>query len=261
MPVRDPDPAHFRAAVQSVLDQSLSDLELLIVEDVGDRPAASTVEEFSDPRIRHLANASPGSLGAARNLGLREARADLVAMFDADDVCGAERLQKQRERMHHDPELVVLGTQLTIRNDIDNTTGARKYPCTHDEILRTLPVYNPIAHPSVMLRRQPILDAGGYRDRICEDYDLWSRLAHRQARFANLDERLVTYRIHSGAMKSRALRATIRDTLSVKLEHWRGQLGLRGHSRMLGERLLLLLPRSMVLTLFDRLYLRDGVRT
>lgn len=261
MPVRDPDPEHFLIAVQSVLNQTMADFELLIVEDVGDRPAAEILGKFSDARIRHLANEGIGSLAEARNRGLCEARSDLVAMFDADDMCHAERLHRQHERMSRDHDLVVLGTQITIRNDAGETTGARVYPSTHDAIVRTLPLYNPIAHPSVMLRRQSVLDAGGYRDRVCEDYDLWSRLAHLQARFANLDEDLVMYRIHAGAMKIRELRATIRDTLRIKLEHWPGQLGLRGHARMIGERLLLLLPKSLVLSLFDRLYLRQGVRT
>ena len=108
-----------------------------------------------------------------------------------------------------------------------------------------------------MLFRSRPSDVGGYRDRTCEDYDLWSRLALQGARFANLGTALVRYRLHSGAMKSRKLRASLRDTIEIKREHWRGKQTMRGRLRLFGERSLLLLPPALVMALFERLYMRQ----
>jgi glycosyltransferase involved in cell wall biosynthesis len=260
MPVRDPHPEHFRDAIESVLQQTLADFELLVVEDAGERPGESArpvVVPSADPRVRHIVNREPG-IASARNVGLRAARASLVAMLDADDTCAPQRLRRQVERMAVDPTLTVLGSWVTVVDEGDRITGARRYPTAHHDVVAALPVANPIAQPSVLLRVRPVLEAGGYRDRTCEDYDLWCRLALRGARFANLPEPLIHYRIHPSSMKSRKLRASLRDTIAIKHEHWRGRLGWRGRLRLLGERAMLLLPPRLVLALFSRLHLRAG---
>ena len=268
MPVRNPDPRYFPAAVASVLNQTLVDFEFVIVEDADSRPSADHAEvrpvaedlsRFDDPRIRHVTNVGTG-IASARNRGLAEARADLVAMFDADDICRPERLERQCARLHEEPELTLLGTQLTILDEHDRERGMRRYPTEHEEILRRMPIYNPIAHPSVVVRKAAIAAVGGYRDRTCEDYDLWSRLALHEARFANLPEPYLAYRMHSGAMKSRMLRASLRDTIRIKREHWRDRQGVRGQIRMLAERSLLLLPPRLVMALFKRLQVDSGAR-
>lgn len=263
MPVRNPHPRHFSLAIESLLAQTLKDIEILVVEDAGPREGdpprsvAEPLDAFDDPRIRHIRNETAG-IASARNRGIGEARAGLIAMLDADDEALPERLAAQSERMHSDPDLAALGTQLRIIDEHDVETGARRYPTTHDEILRAMPIYNPIAQPSIMLRKSAVDAIGGYRDRTCEDYDLWSRLALDGARFANLETALVRYRLHSGAMKSRKLRDSLRDTIDIKREHWRGKQTLRGRLRLLGERSLLLLPPSLVMALFQRLYMRQA---
>lgn len=258
MPVRNPDPRYFPKAVQSVLDQTLEDFELLIVEDVGERRASEDLAQFDDVRIRHLVNEGPGSMAEARNLGLSLAKAELVAMFDADDVCHPERLAMQFEQLQSDPDLGVLGSQLTILDETDRPTGARRYHLAHQDIVATLHIHNPLAHPSVMLRKSVVVDAGGYRNRVCEDYDLWCRLAKGGVRFANHPQALLSYRVHPGATKSQRLRASLRDTIAIKQEHWAGQLGVRARLRILGERCLLCLPPALVMRFFDRLYLRSS---
>lgn len=265
MPVRNPDPRHFPAAIDSLLAQTLRDFEILIVEDAGERPNASEparsvsacLTHFDDNRIRHIKNSAPG-IASARNRGIAEARADLVAMLDADDRCMPERLAAQAERMRADPKLTLLGTQLRIIDDDGADTGGRKYPTRHEEIMRLMPIYNPIAQPSIMMRKAVVTAIGGYRDRICEDYDLWSRFALAGERFENLDQALVSYRLHQGAMKSRKLRASLRDTIDIKREHWRGRQSLGGKFRLLGERGLLLLPPRLAMAMFKRMYLRNG---
>jgi GT2 family glycosyltransferase len=112
-----------------------------------------------------------------------------------------------------------------------------------------------------MMRKSTILEHGGYDERldcICEDYDLWSRLAHKGVRFANLDEALIQYRVHSSATKSRRLRESLEDTLRIKKRYWADEFDLRARARFVAEKCLLLLPKRVVLALFQRLYVKSS---
>ncbi|PIE23857.1 MAG: hypothetical protein CSA62_05525 [Planctomycetota bacterium] len=252
LPVMDPEPGYLRETLASLLGQTHQDFEVLIVEAPGKRSAAPLLEELGDPRLRLLHEQGPGSMAKARMQGIAEARHELVAMIDGDDVAEAGRFAKQAQRFAEEPGLDVLGTALTIIDENSRPYAWRPYPLEHQAILRAFRRYNAIAHPSVMLRKAAVLELGGYRHSTCEDYELWCRMARAGRRFANLREPLLRYRIHHGATKSRRLRASILDTLRIKREHWGADLGLGDRFRMLQERALLLLPPRLVLRLFEQ---------
>jgi glycosyltransferase involved in cell wall biosynthesis len=253
MPVLDPQPEWFRRAVHSVLDQSLSDLELLVIEDPGKTGAAAVLDGIDDPRLHHRLNDRRAGMAAARNLGLELARAPLVAMCDADDVCAPERLAEQTAFLDRHPEVAVVGSNLAVIDAQGNPIGSRRYPSDHADIVRAMRLHNPIAHPTVMARTEVLREHGGYRDWGCEDYELWSRLARAGQRFANLAAPLLEYRVHGQATKRRRLHSTLRDTLRVKRTYWRDELDLRARLRMFGEQVLLWLPPGLVVALFRRL--------
>jgi hypothetical protein len=127
-----------------------------------------------------------------------------------------------------------------------------------EAIVLGLTRYNALAHPSVMFRKEAVRAAGGYRAFFAEDYELWSRLARRGARFANHPEALVRYRIIPSGIRAAKVRATLRGTLEVKRLHWRNQMDLGGNLRMWAERLLLWLPAPLVLALFLKTQCRAG---
>lgn len=188
MPVYDPHPVHFREAVDSILRQTMSDWELLIVEDPSPRSAAELLADVDDPRIRHLQRRDKGTLVESLNWGLAESLAPLVARADADDVCEPDRLEKQLAYLQEHPEVDVLGSQLAIIDDEGKPWGYRGYPLHHEAIARGMAISNAVAHPSVLFKKQCVLAAGGYRSFFSEDYELWCRLVHRQAHFANHPE-------------------------------------------------------------------------
>ncbi len=257
MPVLRPHPEYFRAAVESIRRQSLEDWELIVVEAESEVCAAALLAD--DPRIRLLQELQPTSLIAQRNRGLREARAPLVAMLDADDLARPDRLALQAAFFDGNPRTTVVGGQLEIIDGKGAHIGARRYPLEHEVIVRAMSLYNPIAQSAAMLRRDLVLAAGGYSfsdDNTGEDYELWSRLARAGHRFENLDRTLVSYRVHSDATKATKLRAHLRSTLQVKRTWWSDRLGFRGRARMLGERALLHLPPALVLHAFRLLHYR-----
>ena len=234
MAVWEPHPTYFGQAVESVLHQSWTDFELVVVEDPSSRQAGPILAQFRDPRIRHFANARRTSFASQFNRGLLEARGELVARFDADDLCAPERLRRQVDFLQAHPEVGVVGCQLAIMDDQGKHRGYRNYPTQHAAIVAAMRRFSPLPHPGVMLRKAAVLRAGGYRDTGfpgTEDYELWCRLAVQGVRFANLAEALVRYRIHPRAMKSARLRTLLRGTLAIKEEYWKDTMDFASRVR------------------------------
>jgi glycosyltransferase involved in cell wall biosynthesis len=253
MAVWRPHPRHFQEAVASVLGQSFSDFEFVIVEDPSDQSAADLLQPFNDPRIRHIANMERTGLIAQRNRTLAEAKADWVALLDADDVMEPDRLEKQFDFVCNHPDTDVLGSQLTIVDGAGQGIGHRKYPTKHNEILAAFRRFNAIAQPSILARRSALVNAGGYSFEFpVEDYDLWSRMAKSGARFANHPEALTRYRI-GGSSKSEKLRNAIRLTREVKRKYWCDSMTFPDRVRYWGEAALLGLPAGFVEWLFRRM--------
>ncbi|MCC9629560.1 glycosyltransferase [Blastopirellula sp. JC732] len=253
MPVLNPHPRHFREAVESVLAQTLADFELIIVEDPSPRDGRELIADLQDPRIVHVRNESRSCLRDQLNQGLRLAQADLIARADADDICCPQRLESQVARFAAEPELDVLGSRLEIIDDKGRQLGYRNYPLTHEEIVRAMRRFNPVAHPSVTFRRSTVLSADSYVAEVyVEDYDLWCRLAASGARFANDPQPRVRYRIHPEGMKSEKLKQMIAATVDLKRRYFHGEMTLAERTRLLAERGLIWMPRQLVLWLFAR---------
>lgn len=254
MPVVDPNPEYLRAAVRSILDQSFPDLELIIIEDPAQRPVSEMVGPVTDPRLRLLTNPQRTSLVDQRNSGLQAARGDLIACLDSDDLAEPNRIARQVKFMESHNEITVLGSQLKIIDTHGSLIGYRCYPQRHERIVAMMRIYNPIAHPAVMFRAKAVRSQGGYRlaaEGGNEDYDLWCRLAKAGFGFATHPEPLTRYRVHPQSMKSTRGRAMLRNTIRLKRFHWGRGLGVRGFLRLALEQLLLLMPESLVLRLFQ----------
>lgn len=253
MPVLNPHPEYFPVAIKSVLNQTYGDFELLVVEDPSCRSAREHLAEFDDPRIVHVRNEKHTSLVQQLNQGLRMARGQWVARFDADDICDKERLAKQVAFLEGNPGIAVLGTQIRIIDEQGKVVGYRRYPEEHREIITALRRFNPLAHPSVIYRRDEVVKSGGYRTTRgfpVEDYELWSRLARSGARFANLKEALISYRIHGAATKVQMVRRLLIGTLLVKRDYWFREMTLKDWTRVVVETLLLAVPQKLLLRLF-----------
>ena len=258
----DADPGHLRAAAESLAAQTFEDFEWIIHE-CGPRACAEeVVAGLPLPRVHVERDHEPISLAAGRNRALAQAQGHLVAVFDGDDVCTADRLRLQRDRFEASPDLDVLGGAVECINETGRRLGYREYPTSHDDILALARRRNPLAHPTVMLRRAALDAAGGYRnygEGACDDYELWSRMLQGGARFANLPDVLLGYRMHVGATKSRRLRATLRDTLRVKRDYWSAEQRLPDRLRTLGERALLYVPPRLVTRGFSKLTLKRSL--
>lgn len=188
-------------AVDSVLAQTRTDFELLIIDDCSTDGTYERLKRRADIDSRVRVERNERNLGrpATRNRGLSRARGRFTALMDADDRCAPERLAKQIEYLEAAPEIDVLGTLwwVTDRDGAVRTPDdQRRQNYTTDEIAVRLLFSCPVHQPTIMARTS-VLANYRYDDSfpVAQDHELWARMA-QQHRFAVLPERLLYYRQH-----------------------------------------------------------------
>jgi glycosyltransferase involved in cell wall biosynthesis len=191
--------AHLREAIDSVLAQTLGDLELVVVDDGSTDATPQVLASIADPRLKVITRRHEGR-GPALRVGLAACRAPYVAILDGDDLAYPARLEVQREAMQRRPEIAALGARCDMR---EPRADAPVDPALLEPRLvvpRMLARGVPAAHSTMMLRRSALDAVGGYdasRTTLL-DYDLWLRLAERGAVLARIDVPLGYHRLHPG---------------------------------------------------------------
>ncbi len=189
-------------AVKSVLDQTFGDFELLISDNASTDATRSILEDFaaSDRRIV-LVRRETASLVQSLNVLLELARGELIARMDGDDVALPHRLDVQVAFLRKHPDVIGVGSAFDMIDArgrrFQTMSPSRKNNAIQEEALRGV---TPLAHPTVMMRRQDLVAAGGYDERwdYAEDLDLWLRLGERGV-LANMDMVTLRYRVHERA--------------------------------------------------------------
>ena len=195
--------AFLEQAMESILRQTLSSFELIVIDDGSCDRSAAIAEEFAsaDNRVRALRRPHQG-LPATLNAGIAAVRGEYVARMDADDISVPDRLQKQVAYLDAHPACVAVGAWIEVIDEAGRHIGLKTYVTTHEEISAALlRGISPMAHPTVVARGDALRAAGGYDARRypSEDLDLWFRLGER-GELANLPEMLLQHRRHRGAI-------------------------------------------------------------
>lgn len=167
------------------------------------------------------------------NAGLAACTADYVARQDHDDIPEPTRLAAQRAFLDAHPTVLAVGCPATVIDERGDVVGPRPMP-TGAQVIDGLRWKSVLVHPSVMLRRAAVIEAGGYDARAthAEDYELWLRLAAR-GDLDNLAEPLLRYRVHSQQV-SRA-KAIPRSTRVVVAASRRALARARGESVLMAR--------------------------
>lgn len=184
-------------AIQSILNQSFCNFEFLIVCDPSTDGSIDIASSFSDSRIRIIQHVKKQGLVSSLNEGISEASGELIARMDADDISSQSRLEKQVAFLNAQPGVGVVGSGIRIINQLGEAGRTVCFPEDHELISWAMPLVCPMVHPSVMMRKQVLLDFGGYSQKALysEDYELWDRLI-ACTRFANLANQLLFLRKH-----------------------------------------------------------------
>ncbi len=191
---------YIATAVNSILVQTFSDFEFIIIDDGSTDGSPQILREFAskDSRIRLVSRPNKG-LTRTLNEAIGMAAAPLLARMDGDDVSGPERFEKQVAYLNAHAECVCLGSRVQLIDPYDSPLGVTDHKLTHEEIDADLlkGIGWSIVHPTAMMRSDAVKKVGGYRDQFdnSEDLDLFLRLAE-VGKLANLPEALVKYRRH-----------------------------------------------------------------
>ena len=173
--------------IESILNQSFTDFEFLIVDDGSTDITTKIVDRYGREDARCvLINQGPVGRGCALNVACRAARGRYLAIVDADDPSHSERLSLQYQYLEQRKDVDVLGTnvQLVCGRSIAFRTLPHPLELTSKDVTSALVLGNPIAHSSVMMRRDKVMGIGGYEESRAGqyDYDLWVRLKQAGAK-------------------------------------------------------------------------------
>jgi hypothetical protein len=187
-----------REAVESILYQSFSDFEFIIVDDGSTDQSYAILDSYkkSDNRIRIHSQENRGS-ALSLNQGCHLANGKYIARMDADDIAMKDRLALQVEFMEANPLVGILGGAAEWIDAAGNPLGVHRHPAEDAQIKEAMLHHCAFWHPTVLMRTQVFTWSGGYRPMVfdAEDYDLWLRAAER-FQLANLSQILIKYRIH-----------------------------------------------------------------
>lgn len=184
-----------RSAITSLLQQTYSNFEILVVDDGSTDNTCSIAREYDDERIRILERDDPDGLAGALNYGIDAAAGEYIARQDADDISAPDRLARQVAYLDSHPDVALVGTAARMISESGHERGLRhvlERPMV-DDLLKK----NQFVHGSVMYRKAEVLEATGGYDTLfetSEDYDLWIRLANQHP-VRNLDAPLYTLRL------------------------------------------------------------------
>lgn len=221
-------------AVQSILKQSFTDFEFLIVDDGSTDATINILEKYSDPRIKIIRNEKNLGLIASLNKLINASNGKYLARLDSDDVAHPERFKLQVEAMERDKTLVLLGSNCRFINEESQViyggrthfSGEFDYP---DQFVRWLLLFpeNPFVHSSVMIRRETLLNSGLLYSpdaRHVEDFDLWTKLCFF-GKMKILKQSLVDFRLVSNSITSKNNDWQIQKTKEIALSFRRKLLG------------------------------------
>jgi len=186
---------YLRESINSMLIQTFTDFEFLIVNDGSTDNSVNIIQSYNDPRICLVHNDGNLGLAVSLNRGIELAQGELIARMDADDISRPERLACQVSFMDANPQVGVCGSWVRFFSNEQNSVW--KLPESSEEIRCWQFHTVGVAHPSVMIRRQLFIEYRLLYDpkfRYSQDYELWGR-AIRYMDFANIQKVLLDYRI------------------------------------------------------------------
>jgi glycosyltransferase involved in cell wall biosynthesis len=240
-------------SIESILNQSFEDFELIIIDDGSNDGSANLLEKYAskDRRIRIIGNARNMGIVFSLNRGLEECQGEYIVRMDADDISLKNRLERQIQVMESNPGIAALGAALSYIDATGNELGVIRRCTVNRSLLRQ----NPLLHPTVIIRRSYLIhNRLSYleRYRYAEDYFLWLQLS-RVGTLEAIDDIVLKYRLSNQATRVRHLKGVLLATLRVKKDGV-FTLGIKPTLpdvlKFFAECILLLMPTSVIFSLY-----------
>lgn len=217
---------HLREAVDSILNQSFADLELLVVDDGSTDATPEILRSYADPRLQ-IHRLEHAGIVVALNHGLAHARSEWVARLDADDISLPHRLETQWQALRRNPQAVLCHTDVAFIKEGGEPVGHARLPRTRSFTALRLCHQCPIVHSTVLFKKEIALAVGGYlpEERHAEDFSLWGRMLER-GKFIGLPEKMVRFRLHPQSVSRQNLVTQTALARKIGVRHCQRFLGL-----------------------------------
>lgn len=237
------------ACLDSVLGQTLSDIEFVVVEDGSEDASGAILQEYAerDPRLRILWNEENIGLTKSLNRGLSEAKGEYIARMDADDVSYPSRLERQLAELRENPDLGAVGTWYEEIDGKGRVIGTRKPPADPEGVRKMMIKTEAVAHPTMMLPRRVFEEVGPYNEewRYAQESELYFRILARYE-MANVPEVLYQWRRTADTITHEKHRQALRFFMKAQLKAVReGVYGPASYVHVLRSVVSYLVPRRI----------------
>ena len=201
-------PENLKLALDSVINQTLVPNEIVIVEDGPlTQELYNVVEKYLKKYniFKIIKIEKNNGLGIALNEGLKHCTYNYVARMDSDDICVNTRFEKQMSFLIKNPNIDAVGSNMIEFNEnMENIVSEKIVPEYSEEINKYLKKRNPMNHPTVIYKRNKVLEVNGYEDyQYFEDYYLWAKMINNGCKFYNIQENLYKFRAGASMIKRR----------------------------------------------------------
>lgn len=195
---------YIREAVNSILQQTFRDFELIIINDYSTDSTKNIIFSFNDPRIVYIENKTNIGLTKSLNKGLSMAKGEYVARMDADDVAFPQRLEEQLKYMESYKDVALAGSFAVLIDENGSAIRKIKLPADFAALKFELLFNNALIHSTIFFRKKAIIQSGGYNEdfKCAQDYELYTRLATRSI-ITNIPKYLLKLRIHKDSISKK----------------------------------------------------------
>ena len=214
---------YLEEAIESVIQQTFSDWELIIINDCSTDSTGEILSRISlnDGRIKVHTNEVNLRLPSSLNKAISLCNGKYIARMDADDICLPDRLEKQYKFMEENSDVALSSCRfMTVKNGVYASGGAGGR-CDNEALRAMLLVANPILHPGVIVRKE-ILKRFNYDTSVTctEDLELWTRMAVENQKIEILPECLLIYRLHDKQITSTTLERQHTEVLKIEQKYY-----------------------------------------
>lgn len=230
--------AFLRHAIDSILEQTFTNYEFLIINDASTDASGGIIASYHDPRIRVVNNRTNLGLTKSLNIGLKLAKGALIARMDADDLSHPQRLAKQIALMKTDNNYGLIAGGMEVIDEKGKVRSVSKNDYTPEKIYSELQFRNFIPHSSVLFKKDLILNLGGYNQKFkyAQDYALWVSLS-QIAKLNAVNESLIKWRNTDGNisnLRKREQQAIVKEIVTHNIRSLTGKNYPYEYLRFLG---------------------------
>lgn len=200
-------------SVKSILNQSFTDFEFLIIDDGSTDSTEELISKIKDSRIKYIKLDHVG-FTSALNLGLSLAQSEWVARMDSDDIAHPDRLRFQTDKLNSDKRINIISCSYFVFKN-QRISYFIRLPEYNHQIKKALLKHSVICHPGVIYEKSLITQYGGYKERLLGDYELWLRL-YDKACFYNLQLPLMYIRDRKSSISRHDLNNTKKIVFDIQ---------------------------------------------